>query len=429
MGKKLCVYTCITGNYDNLNEVEVIEDSVDYLCFTNNKNLKSKTWKIVYIDNDGLNNQHLSRKIKMLGHPIIADNYDISVWMDASVIWKKKISNFVSDYLKDAPFAAFKHSERKKVSDEAKACLRYHKDSKEKITQTIQFLESEKFPDNLGLYEMTVFIKKHNDPHVIKAMSLWFEMVQKYSKRDQLSFMYVIWKTRLRINPINLSVWHNSWFYTVPHIKNSTISKCYFYFGDPNKDYSFNKSFSYTYEHCNNNYSITSNMPIDTKLIEIEPIDSANILFKNVTFKTSSMSSITSLYSITNNGKKIFWLENDVLRIQGNFKKGQKFTFTFSTYPVNLTELFQIIQQLNNSLNQMNSTNLELSNEISNLRQINTKLTTDLQSILNSKSWKTINQIRKAFPPYKPTRNKIDLTKNMTPQEKKEYLYKKYKIK
>ena len=49
MSKKLCVYTCITGDYDDLHEIEKPEKGVDYYCFTNNKNLKSKTWKIVQI--------------------------------------------------------------------------------------------------------------------------------------------------------------------------------------------------------------------------------------------------------------------------------------------------------------------------------------------------------------------------------------------
>ena len=89
---KICVYTRITGNYDNLHEIEKIEKNIDYICFTNNKNLKSNTWKIIYIEDAKLDNQRLSRKIKMLGHPYILKNYEISVWIDASVVFKKSIA-------------------------------------------------------------------------------------------------------------------------------------------------------------------------------------------------------------------------------------------------------------------------------------------------------------------------------------------------
>ena len=54
--EKICVYTCITGNYDNLKDVIVKEKGVDYVCFTNNREITSSTWKIIYIDDGILNN-------------------------------------------------------------------------------------------------------------------------------------------------------------------------------------------------------------------------------------------------------------------------------------------------------------------------------------------------------------------------------------
>lgn len=60
MKEKVCIYTCITGNYDDLHEVEK-EEGIDYICFTNNINLKSQSWKIVFIkDDNDLGNMILS---------------------------------------------------------------------------------------------------------------------------------------------------------------------------------------------------------------------------------------------------------------------------------------------------------------------------------------------------------------------------------
>ena len=42
--ERICVYTCITGNYDDLQPVYQ-EEGIDYLCFTNNKDLESDDWK------------------------------------------------------------------------------------------------------------------------------------------------------------------------------------------------------------------------------------------------------------------------------------------------------------------------------------------------------------------------------------------------
>ena len=46
MKEKICVYTCMTGNYDSIKEIPKKEAGIDYYCFTNNKNVKSNTWKV-----------------------------------------------------------------------------------------------------------------------------------------------------------------------------------------------------------------------------------------------------------------------------------------------------------------------------------------------------------------------------------------------
>ena len=129
---KICVYTCITGNYDNLHEIESPEKNIDYYCFTNNKNLSSKTWRIIQISDNSLDNCRLARKIKILGHKEL-EEYDICVWTDADIVWQKGISDFVSTYLKDSPFAIFKHHCRTTIKDEAITCLLVGKDTKESI--------------------------------------------------------------------------------------------------------------------------------------------------------------------------------------------------------------------------------------------------------------------------------------------------------
>ena len=43
---KIVVYTCITGGYDNILEPSIITEGVDYVCFTDNPKMKSKTWRM-----------------------------------------------------------------------------------------------------------------------------------------------------------------------------------------------------------------------------------------------------------------------------------------------------------------------------------------------------------------------------------------------
>lgn len=401
MSKKLCVYTCITGDYDNLHEIETLEKDVDYFCFTNNKKLQSKTWKIIHIDNEGLDDHHLSRKIKMLGHPIIAKNYDTSVWMDASVIWQKKVTDFVKTYLKDNAFAAFKHHERTSVYEEAITCLRFHKDSKNNILRALNFLNSEYFPDNLGLFEMTVFVKKHNNPKVIEAMNLWFNINQKYSKRDQLSFMYAIWKTGLKVSSINLNVWNNPWFYTVTHTKNSSLKYCSVYYGDSSQIFSFNQFQTYKYRQNINQYSIECRIPNDTPNIEISPFNTINVAYRNITFKPTP-THISSPDVILYNNHSIPYSEHHTFRLTGNFRKNQTLSISFEAYILNPSELYQIVQQLEfqnfSAQKEFQRTNAELLSANRELKQTIDNLDSQLKAILNSKSWKAIRAIRKTIP-------------------------------
>ena len=170
--EKICVYTCITGDYDNVNEIEVKEKNIDYYLFTNNKSITSSTWQVVYIEDPKLSNVKLARKIKILGHPLIKDNYDISIWIDGAMIIRGSIHDFILKAcdLKQYNMVGFKHRERDCIYEEATSCLWLQKESEDIIRKYIDFLEKEKYPHHNGLIESTILVRRHNDPLVQETM-------------------------------------------------------------------------------------------------------------------------------------------------------------------------------------------------------------------------------------------------------------------
>ena len=52
MENKYIVYTALFGKYDKLLEIHNINKHIDYVCFTDNKDLTSKTWNIIYVSDD-----------------------------------------------------------------------------------------------------------------------------------------------------------------------------------------------------------------------------------------------------------------------------------------------------------------------------------------------------------------------------------------
>ena len=52
--------------------------------------------------------------------------------------------------------------------------------------------KKENFPDNYGLIEGCLIIRKHNKKDCIYLMNKWFNEIEKYSHRDQLSFKEIL---------------------------------------------------------------------------------------------------------------------------------------------------------------------------------------------------------------------------------------------
>ena len=397
--KKICVYTCITGDYDNVHEVKKKETGVDYLLFTNNKSVVSNSWQVVYIEDPNLDNQRLSRKIKMLGHPIIDKNYEISVWQDASVVFQKSVVTFVQTYLKNNSFAAFLHHVRDCIYDEAMACIKKKKDKKEIILKQLDFLRKEGFPEHYGLCEMTVFIKKHHDPLVKKTMEMWFDMVCRYSKRDQLSFMYCVFKNKLKIDFIPLNVWDNEWFSCYPHKYKQNLDTCRIYFGS---DLTFDPNFDVqlSYQSKGDVYSFQTKVLTDTDCIEIELTDIPCMEFSDLNITGVEPVHIYPFNFVEWNGKQIFYSDSGMIKLEGNFKKDSILKLQVTLQKLSETEIYHLVEYL--SIEKIKAADMEQEN--ARLVIEKKALEEEIYQILHSRSWKITKPLR-SFSSRKGTKN------------------------
>ena len=69
-----------------------------------------------------------------------------------------------------------------------------------------QVLRKSRYPEKNGLYENNLIIRKHNDPALIALILEWWDMLSRYSKRDQLSLVYLLWKHKIQVEE-NCSAW------------------------------------------------------------------------------------------------------------------------------------------------------------------------------------------------------------------------------
>ena len=195
--RKKVIYTCITDMYDEICQHTYINFDYDYICFSDNNELlkleEYGIWKIRPLEYTKFCNTKNSRWHKMHPHILFPD-YDESIWIDANI-------NIVTDYLFDLikPESKYKikiplHFDRNCIYQEIKSVLYYGKDSKEATDKVLELLEYDNFPENYGLNETCIIYREHNDKEIIEIMNSWWEMIEHYSKRDQLSLSYILWK-------------------------------------------------------------------------------------------------------------------------------------------------------------------------------------------------------------------------------------------
>jgi hypothetical protein len=212
------VYTCITGNYDALREVVNPDKGVDYICFSDDIS-ESQTWKIKPIPKclKYLDTTKIARCMKILPHLFLSE-YDISVWVDGNIQVVGNINQFIDKNLLNY-FAIPKHPDRICVYDEANAVINLGKDNVDIVNSQIMEYMGKNYPENNGMVQSGIMIRKHNDKRCIAISNLWWNEVRQFSKRDQLSFNYSIWKKNVTIDILNPNIIVSEYFQIWAHPK------------------------------------------------------------------------------------------------------------------------------------------------------------------------------------------------------------------
>jgi hypothetical protein len=216
--KRIAVVTAIYGAYDNLKEpTDVINrDSVDWFCFTEDTNMKSPIWKVIntpyhtqngkeeykqyknYYDNikeDKVRNMMSAKYYKIKTHEIdILKGYEYYIWVDGSLLLRQEFVNNIQKLIdKNYELINFKHPERSNIKDEMKLSIQMEKYKNQDIQTQYEAYVKDGFPDDLGLFECTMIIKK-NVPRINEVFDLWWINNLQYSYQDQISYTYCLWK-------------------------------------------------------------------------------------------------------------------------------------------------------------------------------------------------------------------------------------------
>ncbi|CAL5095858.1 unnamed protein product [Urochloa decumbens] len=224
--QRTVVASAIFGNYDILQQPENISDfSKDTVCFfmfldeETEAALKNSTtidhtkriglWRVVVVRNLPYSDARRNGKVpKLLLHRLFP-NVRYSIWIDGKLKLVRDPYQVLERFLwrKNVSFAISRHYRRFDVFEEAEANKAGGKYDNTSIDYQIEFYKREglthysstKLPITSDVPEGCVIIREHI-PITNLFTCLWFNEVDRFTSRDQLSFSTVRDKIRLRVN-------------------------------------------------------------------------------------------------------------------------------------------------------------------------------------------------------------------------------------
>ena len=208
---KLVVYTALFGNYDDLIDPKEKYEGCDFICFTDQKHLKSDIWEIRIVDNIDLPLNMMNRRYKILPH-LFLNKHNYSLYIDSNIKIIKNPLPLMGKYLEKKSFVMPQHFKNSCLYDEATNCMVFGKSPIVKTLLQIKLYHKENFPKNFGLSENGILLRKHNEDKIIKIMNEWWEELITKTQRDQLSLGYILWKNKITFSFMKETARDNIYF-------------------------------------------------------------------------------------------------------------------------------------------------------------------------------------------------------------------------
>ncbi|MDT0645315.1 DUF616 domain-containing protein [Zunongwangia sp. F260] len=222
---KIAIYTAIFGNKDALREPSDISngENIDFYVITDNNELKSNFYTVLYKPCTYSNVAKNSRLYKILGVKEF-ESYDYVIWHDANLqIIVDEVPRLVQS-LRNNFLATFKHPLRRCFMEESIACIKDKKDNAYIILlQCILNLFRGLSPDS-GLYETSILVKRNKNFNK-RFFEQWWKEVKFFSRRDQISLPYVKKKMNEKVDVLEGDRINNPYSIFYAHKYDNYISK------------------------------------------------------------------------------------------------------------------------------------------------------------------------------------------------------------
>jgi hypothetical protein len=166
------------------------------VAFTDNRNISSHDWEIRPLVWSHPDDPVRTARYHKHNPHLLFPECRTSIWLDATH-WPCSDLLPLLNCIDENDIAAMKHFGRNSSAAEAKACAEANADQPATILEQWERYRQKGFPDDLGLFSTTCLIRRHT-PKMVELQRLWWEEIQRGSRRDQISFTYCLWKLGLK---------------------------------------------------------------------------------------------------------------------------------------------------------------------------------------------------------------------------------------
>lgn len=189
---KRVVFTCLFGYSEHFADQHYEKDGqTDFICFTDDRNLRSDTWTFRYVETGLLGPVRTSKMVKILAHRFLGE-YETSIYLDNTIRMVAPHQEIFARLDRSvSPMITFRHPWRSCIYAEAEAVKTANYDNPAVIDAQMKHYRSIGHPENAGLIASGFQARRHCDPVLISVMLQWFLQVCLHSYRDQLSWNVV----------------------------------------------------------------------------------------------------------------------------------------------------------------------------------------------------------------------------------------------
>lgn len=195
---KVVIYTAIAGGGDGLIQHQYRSPEFDYVCFSDCPIDEPGMWEVRLMQDTFLDDVRKAKYYKFFPNALFPDHL-YSVWIDGNIdVLDNSLEKRVIELIdSDSLMAANIHPQRTCAYEEANACINLGKDDLGVILRQIDYMKTSGLPRDAGLYALMIIYRKHQNREVIHLMDEWWWMIENFSRRDQISFIYVLYKRNM----------------------------------------------------------------------------------------------------------------------------------------------------------------------------------------------------------------------------------------